>query len=111
MENNINLMEYEFPKLTPIELEFATIPTDMVLLKEAESRGFDDWNNPYHRMFSNLFFNGGSVVFKSNVNPEFKNKCWPYIKCLMGSFAPKHEHKAAVCAMLLSELCELPESK
>lgn len=111
MENKLNLKEYPFPSLTAVDLSFPVVDIDIVLLKEAQTRGFDDHNNAYYKLFMSLFFNGGSVKFKNGLNDDFKTRCWMYMKCLAGSFAPKHEHKSAVCAMLLSELCELEQVK
>jgi hypothetical protein len=80
------------------------LPTNKELLKEAESRGFMNGHTPYNSLFSDLFFNGGKVKFKDEIDQDFKEKAWPYLKSFMGSFEPKHEHKEAICALLLSEL-------
>lgn len=102
----MNLKEFNFPKMDAISIAFSTVDTDKDLLKEATERGFLDGNTPYNILFSKAFFNGGSVTFKKDVDPSFKEKAWPYCRALMASFAPKHEHKEAVCAMLMSELLE-----
>lgn len=96
----MDLTKYDFPKVSML------VDTTPELIEEAEKRGFDDWNNEYHKLFSTLFYRGGRVKFKDGIDPKFKDTAWAYCRALMGSFAPKHEHKSAVCAMLLSELCE-----
>lgn len=105
----MDLTKYNFPKVSKVDLAFSTFDTIPELLAEAEKRGFDH-NNKYCRYFGKLFFGGGSVVFKTGLDENFKNNAFLYMRALMGSFAPKHEHKEAVCGMLLSELVELPEN-
>jgi len=84
------------------------LPTDKALLEEAERRGFSICSNtPYNDLFSNLFFKGGKLNFKKNLDPDFKAAAVPYLKAFMGSFEPKHEHKEAICALLLSELVDI----
>jgi len=58
-------------------------------------------------LFSSLFFGGGKVQFKKDLQLAFKESAWPYTRALMGSFEPSHQEKEAVCAMLLSELVEI----
>ena len=96
----MDITKFNFPKPN------WSLPTDKSLLKEAEKRGFLHGHTPYNKLFSALFFQGGKVEFKDNINKVFKEKAWPYCRALMGSFEPKHEHKEAVCAMLLYELVE-----
>lgn len=97
----MDLTKFNYPEPT-----FA-LGTDKELLAEAERRGFLHGHTPYNDKFNALFFGGGSVKLKEGIDGKFKGKAFPYLKALMGSFSPKHEHKEAVCAMLLSELIEL----
>lgn len=101
----MDLKTYKFPKLTGADIAFSVVNTDMALLKEAKDRGFYDGRTPFNKMFSTLFFKGGKLNFKPDLDPAFKDAAVPYLKALMASFNPKHEDKEAVCAMLLSELC------
>lgn len=103
----MKLINYKFPEITAIDMAFSTIKTDPKLLSEAKIRGFYNGNTPYNRKFSDLFFTGGSVTFKSKINPEFKNAAWNYCKAFMKSWEPKHEEKEAICAMIMSEIIEL----
>ena len=82
------------------------LATDKKLLEEATERGFYCGYTPYNKLFSQLFFRGGELNFKKDLNEDFKNKAVPYLKSFMGSFEPKHEEKDAICALLLSELVE-----
>lgn len=102
----MDLKTFPFPKATELDIAFSTYDTNKELLEEAKSRGFLHGRTPYNDLFSELFFNGGKISFKDGVEEDFKNNAWPYCRGLMRSFAPKHEHKEAVCAMLMSELLE-----
>lgn len=107
----MDLDKYDFPKITGADLAFSTTKTDPKLLKEAISRGYYNGRTVYNDLFSNLFFHGGKIKFKKDLNEDFKNKVWPYTRSLMASFEPKHEEKEAICAMLMSELLEPPEDE
>lgn len=102
----MNLQEFDFPKVSAIDLAFPTIRTNPELLDEAKKRGFYNGYTPYNKLFSTLFYSGGKLNFKKDLSPEFKNKALPYMKAFMGSFEPKHEEKEAICSLLLSELVE-----
>lgn len=102
----MDIKQYEFPELSGIDIIIPTIKTDKNLLEEAKKRGFYNGHTPYNDLFSNLFFNGGKVNFKKNLDKKFKAKALPYLKAFMKSFEPAHEEKEAICALLLSELVE-----
>lgn len=102
----INLREYKFPKVTGADMAFPTYLAEPELLAEAKERGFYNGRTPYNDLFSTLFYKGGKVKFKENLPDDFKNAAYPYLRAFMGSWGPKHEHKEAIAAMLLSELCE-----
>lgn len=102
----MDLKTYEFPKVTGLDIAFSTFKTDPELLAEAKARGFYNGRTPYNRLFSTLFFNGGKLNYKADLSAEFKNAAVPYLRAFMGSFEPAHEDKEAICALLLSELCE-----
>jgi hypothetical protein len=105
----MDLKQYKFPKVSGIDMAFSTFKTDKILYEEAIKRGFDNWNNPYHKLFSSLFFNGGRVVFKKDIEESFKKSAWDYCRAFMASFEPKHEEKSAICALIMSEILE-PDS-
>lgn len=107
-KQELNLLEFKFPKVNKVNMVFSTFDTIPELLAEAQRRGFYNGHTPYNRLFSKLFFEGGKVEFKKDVPEEFKDAAWAYVRSFMGSFAPKHEEKEAICAMLMSELVEPP---
>lgn len=65
---------------------------------------FKKRDNQWVQLIQKWFYNG----FPKNVNVEPKEnvdavKAIRHIHCILKSFAPKHEHKIAGCAYLLSE--------
>jgi hypothetical protein len=103
----MELKEYKFKTVTGVDMAFPTFNTDKVLLEEAKKRGFYHGRTPYNDLFSRLFFSGGKLKFKEGLSDDFKQDAWSYCRSFMGSFAPKHEEKEAICAMLMSELLEI----
>jgi hypothetical protein len=102
----MDLKKFDFPKLTSLDIAFSSVKTDKGLLDESIKRGFYNGRTKYNELFSSLFFKGGKIEFKKDLDEEFKNKALPYLKSFMSSFEPSHEEKSAICAMLLSELVE-----
>lgn len=100
----MDLKDFKFLKVTGADLAFPTFETNKELLQEAKDRGFYNGRTPYNNLFSKLFFDGGSVQFKPDVDPEYIKRVWGYCRSFMGSWAPKHEEKEAICAMLMSEI-------
>jgi len=105
----IDLKTYEYPEVSESGRIFSTekIPSD--LFEEAKRRGFYNGHTPYNRLFSQLFFNGGNLLFKKDLDDNLKSKAWPYCRTIMASLEPKHEVKEAVCAMLMSEILEIAD--
>jgi hypothetical protein len=101
----MDLTKFKFPEVD--NNPFSTVKTDKVLLQEAIDRKFYNGHTPYNKLFSSLFFSGGKVKFKKDIDEEFRKKAWSYCRSLMGSFEPKHEEKEAICSMLMSELLEI----
>lgn len=95
----MNLLEYKFPE--------SAQDTAPELLDEAKERGFYNGRTPYNTIFSSLFFQGGVLHYKDGLPEPFRERATMYLKSIMGSFAPKHEHKEAVCALILSELVDI----
>lgn len=105
----MDLKEFSFPTPTPADMAFPIYDTIPELLAEAKERGFLYGHKPGNELFSKLFFNGGSVNFKQDIDEEYKRRVWYYLRCFIRSFAPKHEHKDAICAMLMEEILVMPE--
>jgi len=103
-ESKLDLRAFKFPNVRGVDIAFPTFNTDPVLLAEARARGFYNGNTKYNDLFSSLFYSGGKLNFKADLPEQFKKDATSYLRAFMGSFAPKHEEKEAICAMLLSEL-------
>jgi len=94
----IDLKKFKF-KATSLYM-----PTDRALLQEAIDRGFYNGHTKYNDLFTKLFFKGGALNYKTDIDTEFKKKAFNYLRCFMGSMEPKHKEKEAICALILSEL-------
>jgi hypothetical protein len=62
--------------------------------------------NPWNQMAEKLFHEGGKVSFKEGID---KRTAVRHLGACLKSFQPKHEHKIAGVAMLLSEWAEPTE--
>jgi len=102
----MDITKYDFPDVTSTDFIFDSFDTIPELLKEAKDRGFYNGHTKYNNLFSELFFTGGKLKFKSNLNEDFKLKALPYLKSFMQSFSPSHNEKEAICALLLSEIVD-----
>ena len=103
----LDLRTYPWPKVTGADIAFPTANTDPKLLREAERRGYSMYGSDKKRgskMFQTLFYEGGKIVYREDVPEEHRNNVMAYLRSFMGSWAPKHEHKHAICAMLLDEI-------
>jgi hypothetical protein len=107
----MDIKNFNFPELTALDMVFSTLKTDAELLAEARKRGFYNGYTKFNDLFSKLFFSGGKLNLKEDLDENFKMKAVPYLKAFMMSFEPKHEEKEAICAMLFSELIDIEDSK
>ena len=103
-DDRLSLAAYPFPEINRGDMVFATVETDPILLEEAKKRGFYMKDTPANRMFNELFNNGGRLICKVEIDPDYLKRAMSYLKALMRSVASRHEEKEAVCAMLLDEL-------
>ncbi len=81
--------------------------TDLILISEAKRQGFLYGNTKYNEKFSELFFNGGTLNYKKDLTESEVKNMKDYLVKFMRSFEPKHEHKEAICALILSQLIEI----
>ena len=103
-DDRLSMTAYPFPEINRVDMVFATIETDLILLKKKKKRGFYMKDTPANRMFNELFNNGGRLICKGEIDPDYLKRAMSYLKALMRSIAPRYEEKEAVCAMLLDEL-------
>lgn len=104
-------METMIPEVHDVEVTMGNGDVIPEMLEEAYKLGFDSQYDPYNKLFASLFFGGAKKqpVFKKNLDPEFKDRAMRFLQASMRSFESKHQHKTAVCALLLSELVEEPK--
>ena len=95
----MDLSNYKFPEVTKVDLAFPTFNTTKELVEEAKRR------NPKKGMekFSEIFYNGGKIELQKDVEGTWKENAYLYARALMGSWAPKHEHKELVVGMIFEE--------
>ena len=99
----MDLQKFNFPESDI----FSDMETNHELLAESKRRGYYNGNTPYNDLFSNLFFNGGKLNLKKELDEKFRQKALSYLFIFMRSYEPSHEDKEAICAMILSELVDI----
>lgn len=97
-----DLRMYEFDPFDPLCQK-----TDRILLQKAKDRGYYNASTPYNKLFNSLFYEGGRLSFRSDVDLAFRKRAMQYLKCLIQSFEPSHKDKEAVCALMLSEIVDV----
>lgn len=112
----LDIEKYPFPELDDTMMAFSVLKTDPKLLEEAKARGYGEFNGANSdcaaalRLFDKIFFEGAKVVYKVDIEAKPWRNIRRYMVALMKSWEPKHEHKRAVCAMLLAEICDVEKS-
>lgn len=92
------------PEITDLDMAFGTVvglPVYSQVPDEFKRAG-SKWN----RLFNDMFAFGLKAINltpKSDIDPA---KAWRHIRALSGSFQPKHEHKEAGVAYLMSQYFE-----
>jgi hypothetical protein len=88
-------------KVTDVELAFPARIEHLIPkwedIPEQYRKGQSAWG---HRLFTDLFFHGLKkleFVRKEDIDPD---EAFRHIRAILGSYAPKHEHKVAACAYL-----------
>jgi hypothetical protein len=103
-QEGLDLRQFKFPEVTAADMAFPTANTNPVLLEEAKRRGYLYGHKSGNKMFTTLFYKGGALQIRKDIPEDFLRAVNGYFRSLIGSWAPKHEHKEAVCAMLLDEI-------
>lgn len=106
--------KWEAPKdVTYLDLAFGPsnlsdyLPTVGEIPKE-----LNNWNHPWQEFISRWFFSGLPVEeFPTPKEGIDAKKAKAHVCCVLRSFEPKHEHKTAGCAYLMSLWFELPKPK
>ncbi len=106
------------PELTAADIAFGGIKH----MPEYDTlpENFKKSHDPFCKAVSSWFFSGAKgipngliidgVAFKAKPGVD-TTKALRAIKAVLGSFQPKHEHKEAACAYMLSEWFEKSDAK
>lgn len=103
------LKDFTFPEVTKLDLAFGNSEVPYGLLDLAKESGFYNGNTQGNKLFNEWFFSGLKKVpeLKDGINEEEAMKALNWTKCFMRSFAPKHEEKEAICALIFNEYLSL----
>src|SRR5579871_382448 len=80
---------------------------DLIPKWEAIPKEFKDGNTKWNKLFHVWFFEGleKGAEFKPKAGVD-KTKALRHVRAVMGSFEPRHEHKEAAVAYMMSEWFE-----
>jgi len=97
------LQAFDWPKATQLDLVFPTFDTPPEILELTKTDGLD--LSKGRAKFNELFYSGGKAEYRPGLkNTDHLKSMSNWVWCFMGSFAPKHEHKEAVCALIFQEI-------
>ena len=110
MSDNMNannksvLLGFEHPKeITDLDMAFGGKMSELLPPYDKLPEDFQRRRNSWTNMVDRWFFSGlpkdTPIVVKEGIDGQ---KALRHIKTIMSSFQPKHEHKTAGCAYLLS---------
>lgn len=89
-------------EITDVELAFPTAVKGKLPDYSEVPEEFKKNDNPWVKLFEKMFYEGlqdPKFYGKDGINPE---KAYRHIRYVMGSWEPKHEHKTAGVAYLMS---------
>jgi hypothetical protein len=100
------MKEFKPVKIRDVDLAFpATVVGTLLPLWSDIPNEFREDRTEWTALVGRWFALGLSFV--PEVKPEFnKTDVWRHLKACMSSFEPKHEHKVAGVALLMSQWCE-----
>jgi hypothetical protein len=89
-------------KCSDLDVAFPASVADVMPAYDAIPVEFKRGSNPWAQLTSEWFYGGlnGDFVTKEGID---KSDALRHLKRIMGSFEPKHEHKFAAVAYLMSE--------
>lgn len=102
-----DIKDFKYPVLKDADIIFSVMRTNTQLLELARSQGFYNGHTPYNDLASKLFFSGGTINYKKDLDPERKTLGYRYLCAVLKSFEPSHNDKEAIAALVLSELAEV----
>lgn len=92
------------PEVTNVDMAFGGSKAMDILPKMDEiPKEFRDFHNKWSKIINKWFFSGGKIKEAIPKEGVDKYKAVRAIGCVLASYEPKHEHKTAGAAYLLSE--------
>jgi hypothetical protein len=95
------MIVFPIHEISDVDLVFPTKVMHLMPPMEQIPKGTP--GSPWNQLFNDWFFNGLTSLELTPKDGVDKVKALRHIRCIMGSFEPKHEHKEAAVAFLLSE--------
>lgn len=89
-------------EVTALELSFGYNNPKLMPTMEIVPKEFQDGHTKWNDIFSQLFFKGGAGYVLTEKPGIDKVKAITHLVALMRSWEPKHEHKEAACAWVMS---------
>lgn len=106
-KNNIGKPDYSkvenIPVVTDVDIAFGGGHRLM-----PASEDLPNVDRTWHELFAKIFYGapeGKEVIFdmKEHFNKEDGEKYWRFLKSVISSYGPKHQHKEKFCAYVFSE--------
>lgn len=97
----------DFPEMSDIDISFGRFPKEWFsnALKRANNEGFTGYSQTkWEKRFSSLFFRGGEFHLDHSLDKQYLENGKRIFLAIAQSFYPKHEHKTAVCALILKNI-------
>lgn len=96
-------MKFNKPtKLEDVDVAFPTTVSHLMPKYDDIPKEFKDHNNPFAALQAEWFFKGmkaSKLIAKEYID---RNMAMRHLQSIQGSFEPKHEHKSAGVAYLMS---------
>lgn len=92
------------------DMAFSNVRHAEAVARGGKETGFYNGHTPANKLFSAWFFKGldRTPNFKPGIDKKKAQRAMNWAVCYMRSFAPKHEHKEAVCALIFDAALEIP---
>jgi len=94
-----------FPETDNVSIAFPCLTRDEMQKWETEAKKAN-YDTKFERMASTLFFSGGKIIPKKDIDETTYKNGLRYLKKWLGSWDPKHEAKELVAGYILSRIAE-----
>lgn len=108
-QKEVDFERLEFPRVSDAQLNLGGYPEDWFkeTLEKARAEGITGrGRSKYEEKFNDMFYRDGHLELNKSLDDDYLNRGVRLFDAIASSFKPKHEHKAAVCAMILRSIEE-----